>query len=336
MFASLGVAWMAWTLSMVGLGCVPKVIVVEKLVDAPAGPAVVSVEFCPVKQPGVAELEDYRMMNTATFLSAINAYRQEVDATLPIVEATGCDSADVLSLQKYALVTAGKEGAPVLPEDFLSPTHGTWRIAQHAAASTGHLPTSSTKVAVASWSTAVGLDQLAGVVTGVGSRVVVIDAGTEQRHPMLGGLPAAACFATGSCGSALPAKDSCVPGDGTPNCGTCQTAAECAHGTGMAGIIGGSGPNYPADQVEAAMRSLAPDAIVLPVRVLANHQHTSPSVTESDLLAALKWVRLQSKSGATVDYHIVYLGMASSAEDAAVLCNTALPKPPVALGACRA
>lgn len=75
-------------------------------------------------------------------------------------------------------------------------------------------------------------------IDGAGGEIAVLDTGVDASHPFLAGkVVAEACFsANGSCPNGVTAAVG--PGSAAP----CDWAAECAHGTHVAGIAAGAGP----------------------------------------------------------------------------------------------
>jgi len=112
--------------------------------------------------------------------------------------------------------------------------------------------------------------------TGAGAAVVVIDSGVDRNHPAFGDrIVAEACFLdtiNGVCPSSGGARTAVGPGAAQP----CP-AADCYHGTHVAGIVGSS---------DDAVPGVAPGVDLVAVRVADN----SGAIMSPDVLDALNWV----------------------------------------------
>jgi type VII secretion-associated serine protease mycosin len=103
---------------------------------------------------------------------------------------------------------------------------------------------------------------------GAGVRVAVIDSGVSNNHPSLRG-------------KVLPGIDYVSPGAG-PGPGWCD---ENGHGTLIAGIIAGR------ETVSGGFRfyGVAPDAMIVPVRVLRDQQVTFETDLSARIATAIRW-----------------------------------------------
>ncbi|MBI1890044.1 MAG: S8 family serine peptidase [Burkholderiales bacterium] len=125
--------------------------------------------------------------------------------------------------------------------------------------------------------------------TGAGQVVAIIDSGVDSSHPFLAGkVVAEACYST----SSFSAKSVC------PNGSTSQTGAGagkncsiagCEHGTHVAGIAAGAGPNF---------SGVAKDAKIIAVQVFSSLYSgcASPpclSAYTSDIIKGLEYVYSQ-------------------------------------------
>jgi subtilisin family serine protease len=134
---------------------------------------------------------------------------------------------------------------------------------------------------------------------GGGQTVAILDTGVDAAHPFFGGrLKGEACFSTTSASqgatSACPNGQSSMIGAGAAK----PCAADgCDHGTHVAGIAAGGGPNF---------SGMAPDAAILAVQVFsvfdartcAGFGQTGPCVASftSDQIRALDYVLNQARA----------------------------------------
>lgn len=109
-------------------------------------------------------------------------------------------------------------------------------------------------------------ERLASLATGAGVTVAVIDSGVEARHPQLRGR-------------VLAGRDYLDGGDGRRDC--------VDHGTSVASIIAARA------QDDAGLRGLAPNAMVLPIRVseqqIIDGKETGRKVSAAKFGQAIRW-----------------------------------------------
>jgi len=109
-------------------------------------------------------------------------------------------------------------------------------------------------------------ERLAALATGAGVKVAVIDSGVSARHPQL-------------LGGVLPGRDYLDGGDGGRDC--------VDHGTSVASIIAAR----PRD--DAGLRGLAPEAMILPVRVseqqIIDGKEMGRKVGAAEFARSIRW-----------------------------------------------
>lgn len=141
-----------------------------------------------------------------------------------------------------------------------------------------------------------------GGVTGQGTAVAVLDSGVDRSHPFLAGrVTDGACFS-----SIIPqynVKSLCPSGNTSefgPAAGNaCSGSADCAHGTHVAGIVGGD---------NGTLKGVAPGVRIIPVQVfsriddvaLCGGAASCISAWDSDVTNALDWVFQQRAAHNTV------------------------------------
>lgn len=132
---------------------------------------------------------------------------------------------------------------------------------------------------------------------GAGTTVYVVDTGTDGRaYAELRTPPVSACFTGDQCPGATPSQ--CVG----PNSGTCADCSgvtpsqgACGHGTAIHTLIGGNqkvtvgGRFFPLPSAPRRT-SVAPEAAVVPIRVLTDSGLGQPTGTDADLIRALDWI----------------------------------------------
>ncbi len=124
-----------------------------------------------------------------------------------------------------------------------------------------------------------GFEALAAGYDGTGKAVVIIDSGVDGNHQnLVGKIVAEACFADGS---SFPTSRGDCPNDGNSQIGpgsgvACDTLAECFHGTHVAGIAAGSGPEH---------SGVAPGADIISIQVFSYFNPFSCPGSEPCLLS---------------------------------------------------
>ncbi len=135
--------------------------------------------------------------------------------------------------------------------------------------------------------------------SGSGQAVAVLDTGVDKNHPFLGGkVVSEACYSTtyapGNATSICPGGVNSVEAGSGVNCPS--TVAGCAHGTHVAGIVGGRGTN---------VSGVAKDANIISIQVFSSINDTTSCGSDpvpcalsytSDQLRALERVRVLSDS----------------------------------------
>ncbi|WP_161957298.1 S8 family serine peptidase [Aestuariivirga litoralis] len=111
--------------------------------------------------------------------------------------------------------------------------------------------------------------------SGAGQTVAIIDTGVDGKHPFLAGkVVSEACYTKGACprrASVSTAAGSAVP---------CAVRAECWHGTHVAGVAAGKGPNF---------SGVAKDANIIAIQVFSRYGR-GITAWDSDILAGLNRV----------------------------------------------
>lgn len=125
---------------------------------------------------------------------------------------------------------------------------------------------------------------------GSGQVVAILDTGVDSSHPLLAGKVAGeACFSSSGAVEGTTLTTACPNGrDNQTGVGAgrpCDLAEECKHGTHVAGIIAGKGPDY---------AGVAPEAKILAVQVFrraddGRGNRDSVALT-SDIVRGLEWV----------------------------------------------
>ncbi len=147
---------------------------------------------------------------------------------------------------------------------------------------------------------------------GAGQRIAVIDTGIDRFHPnLLGKVEAEACFsATGVSGTTVHplcpgggGHKALGPGSGMP----CAIGGSCAHGTHVAGIAASTAPGASLLSVQVFSFSTDPTT--------CRGTHLTPCLVtfDSDLIAALGWVREQVSEGSVAAVNMSIGGSASAA-----------------------
>jgi subtilisin family serine protease len=134
-------------------------------------------------------------------------------------------------------------------------------------------------------------------VTGAGWTVAIVDTGIQTSHPYLTGRTGTGFDGQGDIGACF--ADDC-PGGGTTGFGLAAAqpcpVGGCDHGTHVAGIALGSGAGGPG--------GVAPGAGLYPVRVFSTTPSGGATAHESDVLAALDHIAVQS-----AHYHFAAVNM---------------------------
>lgn len=111
--------------------------------------------------------------------------------------------------------------------------------------------------------------------SGAGQAIAIIDTGVDGKHPFLAGkVVSEACYTKGGCPrrtSVSTAAGSAVP---------CAVKAECWHGTHVAGIAAGKGPNF---------SGVAKDANIIAIQVFSRYGR-GITAWDSDILAGMNRV----------------------------------------------
>jgi len=154
-------------------------------------------------------------------------------------------------------------------------------------------------------------------LTGVGQAVAIVDTGVDGAHPFLAGkVVEEGCYAQSENrrGGDCPNGESTQlgPGSGVP----CTYAAECIHGTHVAGIAAGSGPDFV---------GAAPGAQLIAIQVFHRsdilcYPQTCAVAWGSDILAALERVYELRDS-----YSIAAVNMSLGSGDVAGPCDDVDP-----------
>lgn len=119
---------------------------------------------------------------------------------------------------------------------------------------------------------------------GSSQAVAVLDTGVDRTHPFLRGrVSGEACFSTdGEIGS-YQVRSLCPNGKEVQvgRGASAPCAGECSHGTHVAGIVAGSGPDF---------SGVAPGAEILGVQVFTEVVGYGLSALDSDIMLGLEWV----------------------------------------------
>ncbi|MBI5163869.1 MAG: S8 family serine peptidase [Magnetospirillum sp.] len=126
-------------------------------------------------------------------------------------------------------------------------------------------------------------------IGGKGMTVAVIDSGVDSAHPFLKGkVVAEACFSTAADKAVPKMVATCPGGSGReigPGAARPCLAESCAHGTHVAGIVAGKGPDF---------TGVAPEAEIIAAQVFSIYEDPVAGKVlgsaTSDLLRALEWV----------------------------------------------
>jgi subtilisin len=120
---------------------------------------------------------------------------------------------------------------------------------------------------------------------GTGAAVVVIDTGVDGAHPNLADkIVAEACFAAGPAGPAGDCQSG--PGAAVP----CSYSTECFHGTHVAGIAVGDGPQFDGVARGADLIAIQVSSRINDATACSPSAAPCPRSFESDLIAALEEV----------------------------------------------
>ncbi|HEY8432783.1 MAG TPA: S8 family serine peptidase, partial [Sandaracinaceae bacterium] len=126
---------------------------------------------------------------------------------------------------------------------------------------------------------------------GSGAAVVVIDTGVDGAHPNLAGrIVAEACFAAGPPGPAGDCPNGAGFQSGPGAAAPCSYSTECFHGTHVAGIAVGDGPQFDGVARGADLIAIQVSTRIDDTTACSPSPAPCPRSFESDLIAALEEV----------------------------------------------
>jgi hypothetical protein len=310
-------------------------------VTPPAASGTVVPVLCALKQPTLSALGDHRLIDTDQFLSALNSALGRGLSSPATRESTGCDDdVDVASWSTLEGWAKQWEHADAVgPLDDLASGVQQVPVVSAAQAKGGGGAGSGTlspgaQSEFTDWASSINLEPAAPYF-GAGQGVIVMDAGRPPDHPLLptgatywtnaAGIQVAGCFVAEGCAIAAGGMESkCFRGQADPTvsaeCEACDARhpASCEHASAVVGVIT-AGDSHSS----VAPRGVAPDAAIVPIRVMQLGPHGRPVASWTDVRVALKKLVAAHGTPDLDAVRILYMGFASTDPASTELCGAA-------------